>query len=113
VHTRCRDVQCAPTAWHSMHAVQNMIQYSYVERCTAKQSKARHSTVQHSAAFHCISTSHLRGGEGYVQVEYDADLEPCVSEQLGQFHQVVVVHPHNIVILDVRNQAVEEGLVRG
>jgi hypothetical protein len=48
-----------------------------------------------------------------VQVEYDADLEPCVSEQLGQFHQVVVVHPHNIVILDVRNQAVEEGLVRG
>jgi hypothetical protein len=100
-------------AQHACSAEYDSIQLRGAMYSKAKHGTVRHSTVQHSAAFHYISTFHLRGGEGYVQVEYDADLEPCVSEQLGQFHQVVVVHPHNIVILDVRNQAVEEGLVRG
>ena len=48
-----------------------------------------------------------------MEVEYDADLQPSVSEQFGQFHQVIVVYPHDIVILDVWNQALKEGLVRG
>lgn len=46
-----------------------------------------------------------------MQIEDNAYLQPSVSEQLGKEHQVVVVHPHHIVLFYVRYYALQERFV--
>ena len=75
----------------------------------AQQVRAKHASEDVAALGQ--RAEYLRAGEGHMQEPADGDVAEALAQHVGQQHQVIVLHPHRVALVNQGGEGVGEELI--